>query len=235
MGSLSKFCEQMDYYCRVASVGYDQWERWNVYDGGETDCSALVITCLREAGFDTGDATYTGNMSENLTARGWDRLAPDLSTCKPGDILLNDSSHVAAVIDGYGWDATVAQASIDENGDIHGGQAGDQTGNETNECGMYDYPWDCILRYKDSESGEFEMAEALFYIKDDHQGYKKDDIVYFNTASGFRYLGHPDCVTVLDKMGAIAKIESRTNNNWVYRAAQTLQPSVRDATFGKRA
>lgn len=148
MGDLNKFCERMDYYCRVASVGYDQWQRWDIWDGGETDCSALVIGCLNEAGFDTGNASYTGNMSGELCARGWTRLAPDLSTCRPGDILLNDGSHTAAVIDGYGWDATVAQASIDENGNISGGQAGDQTGYETNERGMYDYPWDCILRYE---------------------------------------------------------------------------------------
>lgn len=192
MASLARFCERMDYYCRVASVGYDQWERWNVYDGGETDCSALVVSCLREAGFDTGDASYTGNMSDNLTARGWARLAPDLSTCQPGDILLNDYSHVAAVISGYGWGATVAQASIDENGGIHGGQAGDQTGYETNERGMYDYPWDCILRWTGADDYESEEDDMQCIYRPDGKGY----LVWFD-GTRCHALDNPDEVEAI--------------------------------------
>ena len=191
MASLSLFCQRMDYYCRVASVGYDQWQRWDVYDGGETDCSALVITCLREAGFDTGDATYTGNMSDNLTARGWERLSPDLSTCQPGDILLNDGSHVAAVISGYGWDATVAQASIDENGNISGGAAGDQE-NETNEVGMYDYPWNCILRYDGPEETEDDEMQAIY--KPDGEGH----MVWYD-GHALHDLCHPDEMAAVQK------------------------------------
>lgn len=146
---LQKFIDLMDYYCRVASVGYDQSNRWDVRNGGETDCSALVITCLKQAGFDTGYATYTGNLAINLCNHGWVKLDPDIVIARPGDILLNHTDHVAAVIKGYGWNATIAQASIDENGNISGGLAGDQTGFETNERPIYDYPWDCILRYSE--------------------------------------------------------------------------------------
>ncbi len=159
MPSISKFIERMDYYCRVASVGYDWGARWEVYDGGSTDCSALVITCLREAGFDTGAATYTGNMSGELTARGWQRLWPDLANAQPGDILLNDANHVAAVLWGYGWDATVGQASIGETGGVYGNQPGDQTGWETNETGMYSYPWDCILRWPEGGGGSYDYDD----------------------------------------------------------------------------
>ncbi|MBR2680062.1 MAG: hypothetical protein IKE23_04815 [Exiguobacterium sp.] len=155
MPSIAKFIERMDYYCVVASVGYDWARRWDVYDGGDTDCSALVITCLREAGFDTGNATYTGNMSSELCARGWERLIPDLSTAQPGDILLNDANHVAAVLYGYGWNATIGQASIGETGGVYGNQPGDQTGWETNETLIYDYPWNCILRW----TGENDESE----------------------------------------------------------------------------
>jgi hypothetical protein len=41
-------------------------------------------------------------MSSNLTARGWKRIIADLSQAKPGDILLNDTYHTAAVISGSG-------------------------------------------------------------------------------------------------------------------------------------
>lgn len=159
MASLEKFIARMDYYCRVASVGYDWGNRWDVWDGGETDCSALVITCLREAGFDVGSATYTGNLSANLTARGWRRLAPNLGDARPGDILLNDANHVAAVISGYGWGATVAQASIGETGGVYNNMPGDQTGMETNEVAMYSYPWDAILRWP-----EEDLTDAYNYL-----------------------------------------------------------------------
>ena len=155
MASIAKFIERMDYYCVVASVGYDWGRRYDLWDGGDTDCSALVIGCLKEAGFDTGNATYTGNMSSELCARGWERLTPDLSTAQPGDILLNDATHVAAVLYGYGWNATIGQASIGETGGVYGNQPGDQTGWETNETLIYDYPWDCILRW----TGENDESE----------------------------------------------------------------------------
>ena len=140
--------------CAVWSLGYDQYQRQNIYDGGECDCSSLVIWALQKAGFDTGTASYTGNMSENLTKRGWKRLSPDLSNARPGDILLNDNYHTAAVISGYGWSAKIAQASIDERGRATGGQAGDQSGNETNVKNIYTYNrgWSCILRFQGATS-----------------------------------------------------------------------------------
>lgn len=154
-GSISKLCERMRYWCEDANLGYDQSQRWDIRVGGECDCSSLAIHCLREAGFDTGDASYTGDLSDNLTARGFVRLPPDISTLRPGDILLNDGCHVCVVVDGHGWGATIAQASIDERGRISGGQSGDQTGNETNVRGVYEYArgWDCILRYVGAGDG----------------------------------------------------------------------------------
>lgn len=151
MPSIQRFIDLMYYYCEQVSVGYDWARRWDVWDGGDTDCSALVITCLREAGFETGWASYTGNMSDALCSNGWVRLAPDLSDAQPGDILLNDANHVAAVLWGYGWDATIGQASMGETGDVYGNQPGDQTGWETNTTAIYNYPWDCILRYEGEE------------------------------------------------------------------------------------
>ena len=85
-----------------------------------------MIHCLKEAGFDTGNATYTGNLSDNLTRRGWIRL-PANGNPQAGDILLNDVHHVAVYLGG----GKLAQASISERGTAYG-KAGDQTGRETN-------------------------------------------------------------------------------------------------------
>lgn len=166
MPSIDAACEWMRKACEDWSVGYDQSNRLDIRDGGETDCSALVIWALRKAGFDTGSASYTGNMSDELTRRGWVRIPfSSLSQCRKGDILLNDNCHTAMVISGSGSTAKLAQASIDENGRISGGRAGDQTGNETNIRQVYVYSrgWDCILRYggESTDTGTLDVDGYL--------------------------------------------------------------------------
>lgn len=176
MPSISKAIAAMDKACRVWSLGYDQGNRWDIRDGGECDCSSLVIWALKQGGFDTGDATYTGNLSANLTARGWKRLPPDLSILQPGDILLNDTHHVCMVVRGHGRDAIIAQASIDERGKASGGRGGDQTGGETNEREVYVYRhgWDCILRY----TGAVSTQPTGWIQKDGRWWYRHADGSY---------------------------------------------------------
>ena len=163
-GSIAKFCEAMRKACEDWSLGYDQNQRWNIYDGGECDCSSLVIWALKQACFDVGTASYTGDMSSNLTKRGWVRIPYEgLWQVKAGDILLNDNYHTAAVISGSGTTAKLAQASIDERGKATGGAAGDQSGRETNTRQVYDYShgWDCILRYSGADSGDDTSQDGV--------------------------------------------------------------------------
>lgn len=136
------FVNRMLFWCLHGNIGYDQYNRWDIRVGGESDCSSLVIWALREAGQDTGGATYTGNLSVALVARGWQRIIPN-GKPQPGDILLNDVHHVAVCV----APGRIAQASIDERGRASGGQSGDQSNYETNVRGYYDYPWNCYLRY----------------------------------------------------------------------------------------
>lgn len=150
MGNLNTLINRMKYWCNQANLGYDQYNRWDIRPGGECDCSSLVIFALREAGFDTGSASYTGNLSENLTKRGWKRL-PVNGHPQPGDILLNDVHHVAVYI----GNGQLAQASISERGTITG-VSGDQTGRETNVRSYYNYPWNCYLRYQVPSSGRID-------------------------------------------------------------------------------
>lgn len=159
-GDLSKFCSAMRWAADSNQVGYSQSDRASLkpsdfFGSGKynTDCSALVITALKYAGFDTGGASYTGNMSANLTARGWKRISPT-SALKAGDILLNDANHVAVWLGDC-----LAQASIDEHGGIAGGARGDQTGSEVNTRSFYSYPWDCILRHVASSGGSSTTSD----------------------------------------------------------------------------
>ena len=156
------FVARMVFWCRYGNLGYDQNQRWNIRVGGECDCSSLVIWALREAGQDTGGATYTGNLSANLVARGWQRIIPN-GKPQAGDILLNDVHHVAV----YVGNGQLAQASIDERGRASGGQSGDQSNYETNVRSYYDYPWNCYLRYVGKGGGSSAPAKSV--TKTDHQ------------------------------------------------------------------
>lgn len=188
MASIDTLCSRMAWWCRDVSLGYSQADRWDIRPGGNCDCSSLVIHCLQEAGFDTGTASYTGNMSANLTARGFVRVAND-GNPKRGDILLNDVHHVAV----YLGNGQLAQASISENNSAYG-VGGDQTGRETNISAYYNYPWDCYLRYAGAttdDEGDDDMPYAFAYTSKNFGGIRFFDGTYIH------YLTDPDELVVL--------------------------------------
>ena len=167
MPSLQKFCDAMRWAADSDRVGYSQSDReslqeWKFFTGEDTntDCSKLTIEALQYAGFPTGWATYTGNMSAALCANGWERLPVDGNPRK-GDILLSDAHHVAVWLGDC-----LAQASIGEGGLVSGGARGDQTGWEVNTRSYYDYPWDCYLRYAGESEDDMtpEQAAQLKFV-----------------------------------------------------------------------
>ena len=123
----------------------------------DSDCSAMVAAAcnlgLRAAGVvpaDAGDgdprllpaSTWTGSMRAELEARGWREVHWDDSAMTPdggfrrGDVVLSSKDeggvgHVAMVVDDNPTDPVLAEAWIDERGEITGGAVGDQTGSET--------------------------------------------------------------------------------------------------------
>jgi GH25 family lysozyme M1 (1,4-beta-N-acetylmuramidase) len=123
----------------------------------DSDCSAMVAAAcnlgLRAAGVvpaDAGDgdprllpaSTWTGSMRAELEARGWREVHWDDSAMTPdggfrkGDVVLSSKAeggvgHVAMVVDDNPSDPVLAEAWIDERGEITGGAVGDQTGSET--------------------------------------------------------------------------------------------------------
>lgn len=61
--------------------------------------------------------------------------------------------------------AIICHASADENRQIHGGKAGDQTGREVCVRSWYNKPWGCVIRFIDADMREkvarcMEMAAA---------------------------------------------------------------------------
>lgn len=123
----------------------------------DSDCSAMVAAAcnlgLRAAGVVPADAadgdprllpasTWTGSMRAELEARGWREVHWDDAAMTPdggfrkGDVVLSSKDeggvgHVAMVVDDNPTDPVLAEAWIDERGDITGGAVGDQTGSET--------------------------------------------------------------------------------------------------------
>lgn len=144
--------------CKVWSVGYDQSNRWAIYDGGETDCTALASWCCYQAGYTPKPPTdtYSGNIVGWLMSYGF--YSVPLQDRKRNDVLVAVGHHAAI----YLGDGLLAQASIDENGNIAGGKSGDQ-GDETNVRSYYSYPWTVCLRAPDgSGDGEPDTEEMEY-------------------------------------------------------------------------
>lgn len=123
----------------------------------DSDCSAMVAAACNlglraggvvPAGAADGDprllpaSTWTGSMRAELEARGWQEVHWDDAAMTPdggfrrGDVVLSSGNeggvgHVAMVVDDNPADPVLAEAWIDERGDITGGAVGDQTGSET--------------------------------------------------------------------------------------------------------
>ena len=131
------------------SHGYDQINRWSP----DFDCSSLVIsayaqdTKVKECG-----ATYTGNMYGAFKKAGFEDVTSRVNLASgegliPGDVLLNKKHHTELYI----GDGKTVSASLNEKGAITGGQSGDQTGREIRVRDYRNYPWDCVLRYPETE------------------------------------------------------------------------------------
>ena len=137
--------------CTQWSLGYDQHNRLDFRNRGETDCSALVIITCQRAGLLPGNnirrsigATWTGNMRANFRARGW-QVHPNLpvSQLRPGDVLLRDGHHTAMYVGNH----QIAAAREDEHGHAFGGASGNRSGRETLVYSYYNRPpWSCVLR-----------------------------------------------------------------------------------------
>lgn len=122
--------------------GYSQVNRW----GPDYDCSSLVISALKYAGFDTEGMTYTGNMAAGLERLGFRNVIKECNMIsggglQRGDILLC-SSHTAF----YCGNGKIVHASIDENGQTVGKTPGDQTGREICVTNYYNKPWTAVYR-----------------------------------------------------------------------------------------
>lgn len=137
MGNIKKAVEWITAVAKDDSHGYDQAHR----NDPDYDCSSLVATALHEAGFNISPKSWTGNLKGQLMAEGFYLCS---SPWLPGDIHLNTKHHVCMSIN----EKEIVEASLNEKGDITGGQTGDQTGSEISikPFYIYRYGWNYHLR-----------------------------------------------------------------------------------------
>lgn len=156
------------------SHGYSQSSRWGTPD---YDCSSLVITAAEYAGISVKSrgASYTGNMVPAFTQAGFTKLAYyNGMQLQRGDILLNIKSHTAV----YLGNNMLVEATGDEKGGISGGQPGDQTGHEIHTRLLYNYPWDCVLRWPENEVPDHDTQPEP--VKDPDCSYTTGNNVVIN-------------------------------------------------------
>ena len=126
-----------------SNIGYDQGERWSFYNpngtinkNSECDCSALSLGLADMAGYTMnvrGTSAYTGNAvavaAKHFVARDVRGFAPAkiLEVAPPSSMIVGNGHMVCVKRNGK-----VLSANQDEYGNIIGGKAGNQTGNEVN-------------------------------------------------------------------------------------------------------
>lgn len=147
------------------SHGYSQPRR----NGPDYDCSSLVYYALKQAGLDVGSSAFsTANEGTVLEKAGFERHDwTKVSDLQSGDIVWR-SSHTEI----YVGDGKFVGAHHDENGDITGPKAGDQTGDEIS-VDSYAVGYTAYYRYKgamnvETAGGKVTSAQAV-------SGKTKDD------------------------------------------------------------
>ena len=157
-----KAIAQMEAWAADSNHGYDQANRW----GPDYDCSSAVISTWELAGVPvkSNGATYTGNMRGVFLRCGFEDVTAgvDMATgagLQRGDVLLNIQHHTAM----YCGNGMEVEASINENGGVTGGQSGDQTGREFLVRPYRNYPWDCVLRYREGGETPAKPKPTYYY------------------------------------------------------------------------
>lgn len=127
------------------SHGYSQASRWGQPD---YDCSSLVISAYKQAGVDTGNATYTGNMRSELLKHGFSDVTASINLAsganlQRGDILLYHIGGTAGHTALYAGHGQIVHA----RGQSYGSSKPGDQGSEIAVTPYYRGKWATVLRY----------------------------------------------------------------------------------------
>jgi len=158
MATLGQLAASNMRHLRSLNIGYSQPRRWNIWQGGTTDCSASTARAYNMTGliapFPEDLRTWTGTWralaaDRGFTVTAWDGDTADL---REGDLLLSEEAsggtgHIAMVT----YPGVVSEWWGSETGDTDGAD-GDQTGQEGREKEIDIHPftlsgnWTHVLR-----------------------------------------------------------------------------------------
>ena len=137
------------------SHGYSQASRW----GPDYDCSSLVISAFEQAGLPlrANGAGNTATMRGPFLRCGFTDVTLQVGLnsgygLQPGDVLLNYTNHTCLYI----GEGKVVNARTDEGNP----RTGDQSGNEIRIQPYWNFPWNCVLRYKGTETEALTKPDA---------------------------------------------------------------------------
>lgn len=150
----------------------------------DTDCSFSVAWALEYAGFIPESVLFgtiwTGNQASVYAQYGATNYAYGTVDLQVGDVLLSNG-HTAMVVP-YNGGLGIAEASLNELGDIVGGALGDQTGGETKVGPLRRGSWHTVQRWPITQSGKITLTEEdeLMAAKDEILDVLKKDLAYQN-------------------------------------------------------
>ncbi|MCH4013796.1 MAG: LysM peptidoglycan-binding domain-containing protein [Solobacterium sp.] len=204
MSKTESAIQWMENHAKDNSHGYDQRYRWG--ERGDYDCSSAVISAWQAAGVPVKSkgATYTGNMLSVFLACGFSDVTRTVNLAtgaglQRGDVLLNTTHHTAM----YCGNGKEVEASINEKGTAVGGAPGDQTGREFLIRPYRNYPWNHVLRYRESAAASAksvtEVAKEVIAGKWGNGSERRRRL----TASGY------DAATVQAKVNELLHIQGR--------------------------
>ena len=162
--------------------GYDQTNRW----GPDYDCSSLVIEAYERAGVPvkTNGASYTGNMVNVFLSSGFIDVTNSVNLRTGTGLKMGDIVWVNGHVEMVSRKGYLVGASINENGNVTGGQSGDQTGAEIRERTYYNYPWTFALRYVESVENS-EIVKGNRYLTMDEMKINARYIYQYFTRKGW--------------------------------------------------
>lgn len=133
------------------------------YDRGSYDCASSAITAWKAALKGTewehalDGAVNTRNMREVFVSSGLFSWKPASFIASTGDLYLDEDAHVAMCQSQV--PDLMSEFSINEDGEVHGGEVGDQTGREAAVNPFREFA-DGILHYNGKADTVIQTADA---------------------------------------------------------------------------
>ncbi|MBP5380093.1 MAG: C40 family peptidase [Ruminococcus sp.] len=147
----SKLEKAVNWAIGIANDNSHGYSQTNRNGNPDYDCSSLVISALKYAGINVGNASYTGNMKDEFLAHDfkWIPISSisGTSDLKVGDVLFyraNGSGHTEMYI-GSGKNVGAH--------DDYDGKKGDSSGKEINTQKFSFWKWQGVLRYVGPNGG----------------------------------------------------------------------------------